>query len=122
MCCVQKRELSLYYFLSYPPYDVFYAYLCLLFNLNTLLNIIMILHSYIEQVMTMCHVQERQLLLLYFLTYFPLIVSDAILCPLQMVTEIQARNIHLKIENESAHVLSFFYKLLLFVDIASNTD
>ena len=42
----------------------------------------MILHSYVEQVMTMCHVQERQLLLSYFLSYFPLMVSDAISCPL----------------------------------------
>ena len=35
----------------------------------------MILHSYIEQVMTMCHVQERQLSLSYFLSYLPLMVK-----------------------------------------------
>ena len=38
--------------------------------------------QYVEQVMTICRVQERQLSLSYFLSYFPLIVSDAILCPL----------------------------------------
>ena len=42
--------------------------------------IIMILHSYVEQVLIMCHVQEGQLLLLFFRSYFPLIVSDAISC------------------------------------------
>ena len=40
----------------------------------------MILLSYVEQVLTMCRVQEGQLLLLYFRSYFPLIVSDAISC------------------------------------------
>ena len=44
--------------------------------------IIMILHSYVEQVLTMCRLQEGQLLLLYFRSYFPLIVSDAISCQL----------------------------------------
>ena len=38
----------------------------------------MILHSYVEQVMTMCHIQEWQLSLSYFLSYFPLMVSAAI--------------------------------------------
>ena len=42
----------------------------------------MILHSYVEQVMTMCRVQEWQLSLSYFPDYFPLMVSDAISCPL----------------------------------------
>ena len=53
-----------------------------LYNLNTLWNIITILHSYVEQVMTMCRVQELQLSLSYFLSYFPLMVSYAISCPL----------------------------------------
>ena len=60
----------------------FNAYSCPLCNLNTLWNIFMILHGYVEQVMTMCPVQERQILLSYFLSYFPLMVSDAISCPL----------------------------------------
>ena len=42
----------------------------------------MILHSDVEQVMAMCRVQEWQLSLSYFLSYFPLMVSDAISCPL----------------------------------------
>ena len=42
----------------------------------------MILQSYVEQLMTICRVQECQLLLSYFLSYFPLIVSDANSCPL----------------------------------------
>ena len=44
--------------LSYLSFDAFYAYLCALCNLNTLWNIIMILHSYVELVMTMSRVQE----------------------------------------------------------------
>ena len=33
------------------------------FDLNTLWNILMILHSYVEQVMMMCRVQKGELLL-----------------------------------------------------------
>ena len=44
--------------MSYLPFYVFYAYSCPLCNLNTLWNIIMILDSYVEQVTTMCRVQE----------------------------------------------------------------
>ena len=55
---------------------------CLLHNLNNLWYIIMILHSYIEQDLTMRGIQELQLSLSYFLSYFPLMVSDAIACPL----------------------------------------
>ena len=56
---------------------------CPLYNLNTLWYtcIIMILISNDEQVMTMCRVQECQLLLSYFLSYFTLMVSDAISYP-----------------------------------------
>ena len=82
MCRIQEWQLSLSYFLSYFPLIFSYAISCPLYNLNTLWNIIMILHSYVEQVMTMCHVQEWQLSLSYFLIYFPLMVSDAISCPL----------------------------------------
>ena len=82
MCRIQEWQLLLSYFLSYFPLIISYAISCPLYNLNTLWNIIMILHSYVEQVMTMCHVQEWQLLLSYFLSYFPLMVSDAIWCPL----------------------------------------
>ena len=42
----------------------------------------MILHSYIEQAITMCRDEEWQLSLSYFLSYFPLIVSDAVSCQL----------------------------------------
>ena len=63
------------------PLMLFYAS-CPLCNLNTLWDIIMILHSYVEQAMTMCHVQEWQLSLSHFLSYFPLMVSVVISCPL----------------------------------------
>ena len=43
---------------SYFPLISSDAVSCRLYNLNTLWNIIMILHSYVEQVMMMCHVQE----------------------------------------------------------------
>ena len=46
------------------------------------MNILKILYSNVEQVMTMCCIQEWQLSLSYFLSYFPLMVSDAISCPL----------------------------------------
>ena len=49
-----------------------HAILCPLYNLNALWNLIMILHSYVEQVMMVCHVQEIQLSLSYFLKFFPL--------------------------------------------------
>ena len=39
------------------PLMVSDAYSCPLHNLKTIQNIIMILHSYVEQVMTMCRVQ-----------------------------------------------------------------
>ena len=48
----------------------------------------MILHSYVEQDMTMCRVQEWQIWLSYFLSYFPLIVLDAISCPLHNLNTI----------------------------------
>ena len=82
MCGIQEWQLSLSYFLSHCPLIISDAISCPLYNLNTLWNIIMILHSYVEQVMTMCCIQEWQLLLSYSLSYFPLMVSDAISCPL----------------------------------------
>ena len=82
MCHIQEWQLLLSYFLSYFPLMVSHAISCPIYKLNTLWNIIMILHSYVEQVMTMCHVHERQLSLSYFLSYFPLMVSDAISCQL----------------------------------------
>ena len=57
------------------------ATFCQLHNLDTLGYIILILYSYVEQVMTMCPVQEQQLSLSYFRSYLPLIISDAVLCP-----------------------------------------
>ena len=82
MCRVQEWQLSLSYFLSYFPLIVSCAISCPLHNLKTLWYTIMILYSYVEQVLTICRVQEWQLSLSYFLSYFPLIVSCAISCPL----------------------------------------
>ena len=101
MCRIQEWQLSLSYLLRYFSLMVsaaiswiatrafiqselfpLYCFRCnvLSCNLNTLWNIILILHSYVEKVMTMCPVQEWQLSLSYFLSYFPLMVSDAISC------------------------------------------
>ena len=80
MCRIQEWQLSLSYFLSYFPLIISDAISCPFHNLKIVWNIIMILHSHVEQVMTMCHIQEWQLSLSYFLSYFPLIISDAILC------------------------------------------
>ena len=79
MCRIQG-QLSLLYFRSSFPLIVSDAIACLLHNLNTLWYIIMILHSYVELGLTLCRVQEGQLLILYFQSYFPLIVADAISC------------------------------------------
>ena len=82
MCRIQEGQLLLSYFLSYFPFMGLDAISCLLHNLKIIWNIIIILHSYVEQVMMMCRIQEWQLLLSYFLSYFSFMVSDAILCPL----------------------------------------
>ena len=58
MIRVQEWQLSLSYFLSYFPLMVSDANSCPLYNLNTIWYIIMTLYSYVEQVMTMCRVQE----------------------------------------------------------------
>ena len=58
---------------------------CPFFNLNTLWYIIMTLHSYVEQVITMRRIQVCQPLLAYFLSYFPLIVLAAMLSILNTV-------------------------------------
>ena len=60
------------------PLMVSDAISCQLHNSNSVWYIIMILYSYVEQVLTMCRIQERQFLLPYLMSYFPLIVSDAI--------------------------------------------
>ena len=58
MCAVQNENSHLNSFFTYCPFDAFYAYWCPLCNLGTLGNIIMILHNYVEQIMTIFHVQE----------------------------------------------------------------
>ena len=78
MCREQEWQLLLSYFLSYFPLMVLGVISCPLHNLNTLWNIFMILHSYVEQVMLMCREQEWQLLLSNFLSYFPLMVLGVI--------------------------------------------
>ena len=65
MCRVREWQLSLSYFMSYFPLMVLDAIMCPLHNVKTLWNIIMIFHSYVEQAMTMCRVQEWQLSFLY---------------------------------------------------------
>ena len=82
ICHIEEWQLSHWYFLSYFPLMVSDAILCPLHNLKTVWNIIMILDGYVEQVMTICRVQDWQLSLSYFLSYFPLMVSDAVSCPL----------------------------------------
>ena len=67
------------------------ANLCPLHNLKTDLNIIMILHSYVEQVMMMCRVQELQLSFLYFLSYLSLMVKATMPSVLNTVRNIFMR-------------------------------
>ena len=84
----KMRALALILF-SFLPFDAFYAYSCPLCNLNTLWNIINILHSYVEQVMTMCRVQNDNSRFHTFLSYFPLMVSDAVSCPLRKLKTVR---------------------------------
>ena len=53
----KMRALSLILY-ELSPFDAFYAYLCPLCHLRTLRNIITMLHSYVEQIVTMCHIQD----------------------------------------------------------------
>ena len=91
MCRIQEWQLWLSYFLSYFPLIISYAISCPLFNLNTIWNITMILHRYVEQVMTMCHVQECQLSFLYFLSNLPLLVKPTMPSILNTVKNIFMR-------------------------------
>ena len=86
MCHVQECQLSLSYFLSYFHLMISDAISCPLHNLKTVWNIIMIHHSYVEQVMTMYCVQEWQLSFLYFLSYLPATVKATM--PFILNTEI----------------------------------
>ena len=79
MCGVQGWQLSLS---ELFPLSGFRCIFGSLHNFNTLWNIILIIYSYVEQVIVICCVQEWKLPLSYFPSYFPLIFSDAILCPL----------------------------------------
>ena len=47
--------------------------------------------KYVEQVMAMCGLEEWHISLLYVLCYFPLMVSNAIPCPVRSVTRIPFR-------------------------------
>ena len=58
---VQEWQLSLSYCLSIYPLMISDAISFLLHNLKTVWNMVMILYSYVEQVMTMCRVQEWQI-------------------------------------------------------------
>ena len=70
MCRVQNESSRLNTFWVISPSMVFCAYSCPLCNLNTLWNIIMILHNYVEQVMMICRVQKGQPSHSYFLSRF----------------------------------------------------
>ena len=67
-----RMTTLIFILLSYFPLMISDAILCPLHNLKTVWNIVMILYGCVEQVMTMCCIQEWQLSLSYFLSYFPL--------------------------------------------------
>ena len=74
---------------------------CPLHNLKTVWNIFMILYSYVEQVMTMCRVQERQLTFLDFLSYLPLIIKATMRSILNTV-----RNIFMRLYSSEEEVVT----------------
>ena len=55
----------------------------------------MILHSYVEKVVTMCSLQEWHFSLSYFPGYFPLIFQAAISCPLLSLNTVSSTLIRL---------------------------
>ena len=126
MCRIQKWQLSLSYFLSYFPLIISDAISYPLYNINTLGNIIMILHSYVEQVMTMCRVKEWQLSLSYFLSYFPLMISDAISCPLHNLKTVWniSMILHSYVEQvmTMCHVQEWHLSFLYFLSELSSLD
>ena len=87
MCHIQEWQLSLSYFLSYFPLIISDVILCPLHNLNTLWHIIMILHSYVEQVVPL----TRMTTLIFILSYFPLTVKATMPCILNTVINIFMR-------------------------------
>ena len=78
-CCIQDWQLWLSYFWSYRPLFYLKKILCLLCNLNTLWNILMVLGRNVEQDQTTCHVQEWQLCLSYFWLCLPLLYLTVII-------------------------------------------
>ena len=85
MCHIQKWQLWFSYFLSYLPFSCFNLHLCLLCNMNTLQNILMILGNNVEQGKKTCCIQEWQLWPFYFWSYLPFLCLNLILCSLRWV-------------------------------------
>ena len=55
MCRVQEPELCFGYFWSYYPLIICNAFLCLLYNLITVKDILKKLHTFVKHIQIMCH-------------------------------------------------------------------
>ena len=99
------------YFLSYFPLMVSDTISCPFHNLKTVWHITMILHSYVEQVMTICRIQKWQLSFLYLLSYLPLMVKATMYSILNTV-----RNIFMRLYGylEEVVTMCLVYKIWLF--------
>ena len=90
MCHAQEPELCFVFFLSYFPLIICNAISCPLCKLTIIMAILMKLHTVVKHNKTICHAQEPELCFVYFLSYFPLIICNAISCPLCKLTTIMA--------------------------------
>ena len=91
MCHAQEPLLCFFlYFWSYFPLIICNAISCPLCKLTTIKAIEMKLHTVVKHNKTMCHAQEPQLCFGYFWSYSPLIICNAISCPLCKLTTIKA--------------------------------
>ena len=73
-----------------------------LYNLKTLRSISTKLHALVKHIQTMCSAQEPELCFGYFWSYFPLIICNAILCPLYIL--ITVRGISRKLHTFVKHI------------------
>ena len=82
MCHAKEPYLLLAYLWSYFPLIIFHTILCLLYNSKAIKDFSMNNGTLIKHDETMCHAQESLLLLSYLWSYFSLIISHTISCPL----------------------------------------
>ena len=80
-CHAQDPERCFGYFWSHFPLIICDSTSCPLYNLITVRDISTKLHTLVKHIQTTCHANEPELCFVYFWSYCPLIICNAILCP-----------------------------------------